>query len=194
MSTESDAPIGSRLIAADRHARITKKFDGKWLAGLHEITILDSSCTRFPDFQIDTDNKSCTFTLLGTTYKGMLQQDGLNITWSDNSTWTLIKPNHADEEEESLTTTEPADSECSNKRRRHHKRHRHRKRRHHRSRTRRKDDSSSSRNPIVKTQKNAWQHCHPHSCLNMAPTFTLILTHKNSPNQEQQKASSRSAP
>ena len=153
MSTESDAPLGSRLIAADRHARITKKFDGKWLAGLHEITILDSSCTRFPDFQIDTDNKSCTFTLLGTTYKGMLQQDGLNITWSDNSTWTLIKPNHADEEEESLTTTEPADSECSNKRRRHRKRHRHRKRRHHRSRTRREDDSSSSRNPIVKTHR-----------------------------------------
>ena len=110
--SSSDAPIGHRQIAADRHARMTKKFDGKWLAGLHEVTILEGSCTLFPDFQIDIDTRSCAFTHLGTTSKGLLQQDGLSITWSDNSTWTLVKPNHADKEEEPLTTTESADSEC----------------------------------------------------------------------------------
>ena len=116
--SSSDAPIGHRQIAADRHARMTKKFDGKWLAGLHEVTILEGSCTLSPDFQIDIDTRSCTFTHLGITYNGLLQQDGLSIKWSDDNVWTLVKPTHADEIEPP-TTTESADSECTNKRTRH---------------------------------------------------------------------------
>ena len=141
------------------------------------------------DTPIDTDNRSCTFTLQGTTYKGLLQQDGLSITWSDNTTWTLVKPNHADEEEEPLTTTESADSECSNKRQPKNSkpaRRRHRKRRHHRTRTRREDDSTPSRDPIVKTHRKTHSNTvtlthastwRPHS---PSPSHTKIALTKSS--------------
>ena len=78
--SSSDEHMGHRQIVADRHARMTKKFDGKWLAGMHEVTIIGGSCTLSPNFRIDTDTRSCAFTHLGITYNGLLQQDGLSIT------------------------------------------------------------------------------------------------------------------
>ena len=164
MSSSDD--IGHRQIVADRHARMSKIFDGKWLAGMHEVMITEGSCTLSPNFQIDTDTRSCAFTHLGITYNGSLQQDGLSIKWSDESTWTLVKPTHADEDEPP-TTTESADSECSNKRRRLRKRTRHRKKRHHRIETHREDDSTSNRdsrnthgNTVHLTHASTWR---PHS-------------------------------
>ena len=125
MTSSSDEHIGHRQIVADRHERMLKNFDGTWLAGTQEVTITEGCCPLSPNFRIDSDNRSCTFTHLGNTYNGLLQQDGLSIKWSDGIVWTLVKPTHADEIEPP-TTTESADSECTNKRRRRRKRTRHR--------------------------------------------------------------------
>ena len=96
MSSSED--IGHRRIAAERHARTSQIFDGEWRAGLQEVTITAGICSLSPNFQIDTDTRTCTYTHLGNTYSGSLREDGLTIKWSDKSTWTLVKAPHADED------------------------------------------------------------------------------------------------
>ena len=155
MSSDSDTPIGSRFIAAERQESEASQFDGNWLSGKHVVTILASICSLFPDFLIDADNMSCTGTLEGISYRGKLQDDGLSITWSDGVTWTRMEPDRADEEEPH-TATESANSEDSCKITRMNlepDRHGHRRRRHHRTRTRREDVITTSNDRIVNTRK-----------------------------------------
>ena len=164
MTSSSDEHFGHRQIVADRHEQMLKNFDGTWLAGTQEVTITEGCCPQSPNLRIDSDNRSCTYTHLGNTYKGLLQQDGLSIKWSDGIVWTLVKPTHADEIEPP-TTTESADSECTNKRRRHRKRTRHSKKRHHRIETLREHDSTSNRDPRNAHDTVHLTHastCHPH--------------------------------
>ena len=155
MSSDSDTPIGSRLIVADRQASKASQFDGNWLSGKHVVTILASTCSTFPDFQIDANSRTCAGTLKGKAYTGKLQNDGLGITWCDGDTWTLMEADRTDKEEHH-TATESANSEDSGKRERKNlvpDRHRHRRRRHHRSRTRREDVITTSNDRIVNTRK-----------------------------------------
>ena len=100
MSSDSDTPIGLRLIVANRHASKSRsQFDGNWLAGKRVVTILGHICSLFIDFQIDADSRICTGTLDGNTYSGKLQDDGLGIAWCDGDTWTLMEADRDDEEE-----------------------------------------------------------------------------------------------
>ena len=115
MSSDSDTPIGSRLIVANRQASKASQFDGNLLSGKHVVTILASICLLFLDFQIDANSRTCTGTLKGNTYNGKLQEDGLGITWCDGDTWTLMEADR-DDEEEPHTATESANSEDSKKR------------------------------------------------------------------------------
>ena len=119
-SSDSNSPIGARWAAENRPVskspELTRsQFDGTWRAGNRRlVTIHGHMCSLFSKFQVDADSRTCTGTLDGNTFSGMLQDDGHGISWSDGDTWTLMEPDRSNKKKPH-TPTESADSEDSRK-------------------------------------------------------------------------------
>ena len=139
-SSESNSLHGARWAAENRSVSeniersvnpppelTCSQFDGTWRAGNGGlVTIHGHMCSLFSKFQVDVASRTCTGTVDGNTFSGMLQGDGHGISWSDGDTWTLMdgvrsadlpqqQPARSNSRE-THTPTQTADSEESGKR------------------------------------------------------------------------------
>ena len=166
------------------------QFDGTWRAGNGGlVTIHGHMCSLLSKFQVDVASRTCTGTVDGNTFSGMLQGDGHGMSWSDGDTWTLMdgarsadlpqqQPARSNSRE-THTPTQTADSEDSGKRKSKETdsdRHRHRTKRPPNTRTRRADARTTRYDRTANTRKKTESssgHTNPRHTVTLidAPTW-----------------------